>query len=132
MNIFDAIRWLQDKPEGTELASKELRLWKKNNMIVLDGGYFLTTSGLLPLEHADFQPVVDWSKVAVDTKVLVSDFNDSRGVRRHFVKYHPNETFPFECYVDGMTSWTTEVDFIRMKTQFWKYCKLAEVENGST
>lgn len=70
---------------------------------------------------------VDWSKVPVDTKVLVSnsdknglDFEDSF-VRRYFAKY---ENGMFYTYAQGTDSWTSESYCYSLVP--WKYCKLAE------
>ena len=62
---------------------------------------------------------VDWSKVPVDTKVLVSDCG-KHWYNRYFVKYRYGmyHTFP-----DGLTSWSANEENGVIK---WKYCKLAE------
>ena len=66
-------------------------------------------------EYVDY--TVDWSKVAVDTPILVSDNQDFENMeRRHFCKYKNGEIYAFET---GMTSWTTNVSCS------WKYAKLA-------
>ncbi len=63
---------------------------------------------------------VDWSKVPIDTKVLVSDDNGN-WVRGYFAGYDRRNkviyTFPL-----GATSWTNE-DMGRIE---WRYVKLAE------
>ena len=64
---------------------------------------------------------IDWSKVPVDTKVLVSDCG-KHWYNRYFVKYRYGmyHTFP-----DGLTSWSANEENGVIK---WKYCKLAEEE----
>lgn len=72
------------------------------------------------LATTDFEPYIDWSKVEVDTKVLVSD-----GVvwhRGHFAKFEGDRVYTYSA---GRTSWTRKgVDLIP-----WKYTKLAESGN---
>ena len=65
------------------------------------------------------EPEVDWSKVAVDTPILVSmNEEDWRyWSRRHFAEYRDGTVYAFK---DGATSWTTN-----LKTE-WPYAKLAE------
>ena len=64
------------------------------------------------------EPAVDWSKVAVDTKVLVSD-DGEEWYRRYFARYEEGTVY---CWDGGATSWTTRI------TPHWNYAKLAEGE----
>lgn len=61
---------------------------------------------------------VDWSKVEVDTPILVST-NEQKWVRRYFAEYRDGTVYAFK---DGATSWTTN-----LKTG-WPYAKLAELQ----
>lgn len=61
---------------------------------------------------------VDWSKVAVDTPILVS-IDNVQWYCRHFAKY---ENGLFYVWDDGRTSYTTNTK------STWKYAKLAEIE----
>lgn len=67
------------------------------------------------------EPEVDWSKVEVDTPILVREDEDREWNRRYFAKYE-NETI--YAWGGGRTSWneTAVVD--------WEYAKLAESEEG--
>ena len=65
------------------------------------------------------EPEVDWSKVAVDTPILVRDTEDEQWERRYFAKYE-NETI--YAWDSGRTSWTGD------GVTEWKYAKLAESE----
>lgn len=67
----------------------------------------------------DFEEIVDWSKVPVDTKVLVSD-NGNTWYKRHFAKY---ESGAVHVFPDGRSSFTTEESDIIYP---WKYAKLYE------
>lgn len=62
------------------------------------------------------EPEVDWSKVEVDTPILVS-MNGQNWKRRHFAGYRNGTVYAFK---DGATSWT-----INLKTE-WPYVNLAE------
>ena len=65
------------------------------------------------------EPEVDWSKVEVDTPILVRQGNNGKWLERHFAKYEDGDVY---AWVDGQTSWTG-ADKIK-----WKYAKLAETE----
>ena len=64
---------------------------------------------------------VDWSKVPIDTKVLVSDDNET-WCKRHFAGYRDKCIWTFN---NGTTSWTVN-DLAEANS--WKYVKLAEDE----
>lgn len=77
-----------------------------------------TLKQLLDLDFKKFYNV-DWSKVEVDTKILVS--NDYiRWYRRHFAKYENGEVFAF---LNGTTSYTDT------SCTEWKYAKLYKEGN---
>ena len=78
--------------------------------------YMLQTIWLLE----DYEePEVDWSKVKVDTPILVRQGKNGEWLERHFAKYENGDVY---AWVDGQTSWTG-ADEIK-----WKYAKLAESE----
>lgn len=63
----------------------------------------------------------DWSKVEVDTKVLVSH-NGEHWIKRYFSKFEAG----FICvFADGNTSWSAELDG-KTCIETWEYTKLAE------
>lgn len=64
------------------------------------------------------EPPVDWSKVAVDTPILVNDSNDHRWLRRYFAKYENGSVFAWN---DGRTSWSS-----KGHATAWKLAKLPE------
>ena len=66
-------------------------------------------------------PPVDWSKVAVDTPILVRDFVEGEWTRRYFAKYE-NETV--YAWIAGKTSWSSN----RGNITNWEMAKLAESE----
>lgn len=63
------------------------------------------------------EPEVDWSKVEVDTPILVRFNEHTSWVRRHFVKYEDGVIYAWN---DGRTSWTED------DVTAWNYAKLAE------
>ena len=62
------------------------------------------------------EPVIDWSTVPIDTKVLVSNTGDY-WCKRYFAKRTGGR---FYTWYQGATSWSND----RMET--WDYAKLAE------
>ena len=62
------------------------------------------------------EPEVDWSKIKVDTPILVRQGKNGEWLERHFAKYENGDVY---AWVDGQTSWTG-ADEIK-----WKYAKLA-------
>lgn len=67
------------------------------------------------------EPPVDWSKVAVDTQILVRDHENCEWARRHFAKIKNGTVFAWR---GGATSWSEDDE----ETIPWKYVKLAESE----
>ena len=65
------------------------------------------------------KPEVDWSKVEVDTPILVKNSEDEEWRKRHFAKYKNGNVY---AWSDGLTSWTAYDKMV------WKYAKLAENE----
>lgn len=65
------------------------------------------------------EPETDWSKVEVDTPILVRQVEDGMWLERHFTKYEGGKVYAWE---DGHTSWTEDCMTV------WKYAKLAEIE----
>ena len=68
------------------------------------------------------EPEVDWSKVEVDTPILVRQTKDGEWLRRHFAKYENKLIYTWK---DSRTSWT---ELNNKNVTGWKYAKLAESE----
>lgn len=64
------------------------------------------------------EPPVDWSKVAVDTPILVRDSANLEWTKRYFAKYENGSVFTWS---DGATSWSSEG-----YTTAWILAKLPE------
>lgn len=108
----------------------------KNKPFILDGMYRANgdkyrcidlINGMLPsLEVCDVMNIaeelgiVDWSKVKVDTPVLVSADNKT-WFKRYFARYKDGNVY---CWLNGKTSWTA-IDEVSIGN--WNYVKLAEV-----
>lgn len=67
-------------------------------------------------------PPVDWSKVAVDTPILVRDSEDGIWRKRYFAKYKDNTVYTWQ---GGATSWSA---YSSSDMSNWQFAKLAEGE----
>ena len=68
-------------------------------------------------EELKEEPETDWSKVKVDTPILVRQGKNGEWHKRHFAKYKNGNVY---AWSDGQTSWTA------YDMMVWKYAKLAE------
>ena len=70
------------------------------------------------------EPEIDWSKVEVDTPILVSqtEDGDEEWIKRHFAKYENGKVYAWD---GGSTSWTSKGNMTG-----WNFAKLAESEEG--
>ena len=68
------------------------------------------------------EPEVDWSKVKVDTPILVKDILKSEWIKRYFAKYENGRVYVWK---EGKTSWSAVNE---LDVNSWKYAKLAESE----
>lgn len=66
------------------------------------------------------EPPVDWSKVEVDTPILVRQTKDGEWLRRYFAKFADGKVY---AWFYGKTSWTSDNE-----PKEWEYAKLAESE----
>lgn len=69
------------------------------------------------------EPETDWSKVEVDTPILVRD-NEGSWFKRHFAKFENGKVY---AWPDGYTSWTA---YDNSYVSDWKYAKLAKQEES--
>lgn len=63
------------------------------------------------------EPKVDWSKVKVNTPILVKETENKNWIRGYFAKYEDGKVYTWS---NGRTSWTTSYMIS------WKYAKLVE------
>lgn len=68
------------------------------------------------------EPSIDWSKIPIDTPILVRDSQDDEWLHRHFAKFENGVVYAWR---DGCTSWSN-VDGNEDYYLSWKYAKLAE------
>lgn len=68
------------------------------------------------------EPKVDWSKVKVDTPILVKDTEDEEWTKRYFAKFEYGIVY---YWGGGTTSWTADGE---EDVCYRKYAKLAESE----
>ena len=62
---------------------------------------------------------VDWSKIEVDTPLLVRNYINGEWSKRYFAKYEDGKVY---TWINGRTSWNETGIYA------WKYAKLAEPE----
>ena len=72
------------------------------------------------IEQEYEEPPVDWTKVPVDTPILVKNTEDDDWTNRYFAEYKNETVF---AWYDGATSWSSKNDKCD-----WEYAKLAERE----
>lgn len=64
---------------------------------------------------------VDWSKVKVDTQILVKDTGE-KWTKRYFAKFVDGKVY---AWMYGATSWSADSAY---NVNSWKYAKLADSE----
>lgn len=128
MNIKEVFEKCND---GDYVIDNFNRKWKLDKGdLSCDCGYinnFYALKGILDLEFKKGYDV-DWSKVEVDTKILVNNDDGDVWYKRYFAKYENDKVCTF---VGGATSFSTNGYYIS-----WKYAKLykedgEEEENGN-
>lgn len=67
------------------------------------------------------EPEIDWTKVPVDTKILVRNSLDKKWYRRYFYRYEES-TGRIYSFALGSTSWTAN----ECDTVMWKYGQIAD------
>lgn len=70
------------------------------------------------------EPQVDWSKVAVDTPILVRDDDTEKWKKRYFAKFEKGHVY---AWMMGATSWSARKGDNMLK---WEFAKLAESEEN--
>lgn len=75
----------------------------------------------LKQEYIEPEQQVDWSKVKVDTPILVKDTEEGEWQKRHFSGVKNGKVYAWH---DGLTSWSA----IGGCERSWNYAKLAESE----
>ena len=73
------------------------------------------------IDIAEYLGIVYWSKVAVDTPILVKQYEQDKWEKRHFAYFKDERVYAWLC---GATSWSADYEG---DTTDWNLAKLAEV-----
>lgn len=94
---------------GGYVGVKETPIISGKGEVVNDTKIIITLHGLLPdfnepnyLDIGKYLGIMDWSKVAVDTPIIV-DLGNGTKLKRHFAKF---DGYSIYYYKKGKTSWT--------------------------
>lgn len=91
---------------------------------LLDSGGYCDDNRSKWAEEEYVELHIDWSKVPVDTPILVRDSGDDKWGKRYFAKCENDKIY---AWSDGCTSWSADdKDYVTD----WKYAKLAEMEDS--
>lgn len=99
---------------GKKYVDSNCNEWKVYKIRLINGDYYdlqdcydhdlskqYYLSSILEL---DFEEIIDWSKVPVDTKILVRDHNEEEWRRKYFAKYEDGKIY---AWLNGRTSFTS-------------------------
>ena len=111
--------------KGDKIAVRNGKITSCDNLLCkyCDFGYSNCNEKILKWANSEYvEPPVDWSKVAVDTPILVRDSREEAWRKRHFAKYENGIVY---AWSGGATSWSAcrSSDIAN-----WKMAKLAESE----
>ena len=73
------------------------------------------------IDMAEYLGIVEWSKVPVDTPILVKQYEQDEWEKRHFAYFKDERVYAWLC---GATSWSADYEG---DTTNWNLAKLAEV-----
>ena len=111
--------------KGDKIAVRNGKITSCDDLLCkdCDFGYSDCNGKTLKWANSEYvEPPVDWSKVAVDTPILVRDSEEEAWRKRYFAKYDDNTVYAWKL---GRTSWSPlRSDGINA----WKMAKLAESE----
>ena len=111
--------------EDEEWLKRHLAKYEYGIVYAWDNGYTswtaynMTSWEYAKLAEDEKKPEIDWSKVKVDTPILVRDNEDSKWLERYFAKYEDGKIY---AWLGETTSYTA------CGVAKWKYAKLAEGE----
>ena len=83
-------------------------------------GYIESEMHIFDIVNGEFEEVMDWSKVPVDTKVLVSD-DGEKWYERYFAECKHGKVY---CFSNGTTSFTIQGSNYPVEKISWDYAKL--------
>ena len=112
---------------GKKYKDNEGNYWKVFKTVLTNGNYYdlknnlneeLSTNYYMSkIAELDFEEVIDWSKVPVDTKILVSNFG-TKQYKAYFAKYEDGKIYAWDS---GRTSFTAGFE---NNMACWDYVKL--------
>jgi hypothetical protein len=111
--------------KGDKIAVRNGKMTSCDNLLCkdCDFGYSDCNEKILKWANSEYvEPPVDWSKVAVDTPILVKDVKSGEWNRGYFAMYENGTVF---TWYHGATSWSAEGE---SDIASWKFAKLAESE----
>ena len=119
MNIKEVFEKCND---GDYVIDNFNKKWKvdKEELTKNYFGNFYTLKQIMVLDFRKFYDI-DWSKIEVDTKILVS-IDNKRWYRRYFAKFENDKIYSF---ANGTTSFTYNYTGLVP----WEYAKIYKEEN---
>ena len=110
--------------KGDKIAVRNGKITSCDDLLCkdCDFGYSDCNGKTLKWANSEYvEPPVDWSKVAVDTPILVRDSEKNVWKKRYFAKYENGMVCTWGY---GATSWSVDSGDVTD----WKFAKLAECE----
>lgn len=111
---------------GKSFKDNEGSIWKVVSIISSNETYYdlktnperlVSFNYMSEIAELDFEEVIDWSKVPVDTKILVSNFG-TKQYKAYFAKYEDGKIYAWDS---GRTSFTAGFE---NNMACWDYVKL--------
>lgn len=111
---------------GKSFEDNEGSIWKVVSIISSNKTYYdlktnpeslVSFNYMSKIAELDFEEVIDWSKVPVDTKILVSNFG-TKQYKAYFAKYEDGKIYAWDS---GRTSFTAGFE---NNMACWDYVKL--------
>ena len=124
------VNFLEMKFDGTKYKDSNGVVWELDGTkedfcayIVGGEGYVVLTIHYTHKQLVDmeFEEYVDWSKIPIDTKILVWNKTNKQKFHRHFAGVD-NVTGKVKAWNTGQTSFTTSI------TSVWDYAELYKEE----
>ena len=115
---------------GKKYKDNEGNYWKVFKTVLTNGNYYdlknnlneeLSTNYYMSkIAELDFEEVIDWSKVPVDTKIEVRVSEHNEWNKRHFAKFENGFIYAWD---NGKTSFTSNT---KVSYTSWQQAKLYE------
>lgn len=122
MDNYENIYLTNEKPsmydDADEIRISSINAYRNINVI---GVMLPTLNRNKYIDIAEEFGIVDWSKVKVDTPVLVKAYEEADWEKRYFAYFKDGRVYAWLC---GTTSWSADNDEDVMS---WNCAKLAEV-----